>query len=117
LLAAAAAQAQHESAETEIPVVEGCDPRRVDPEKFNALASTAKSLNATVECSRRGGLQVQRPDSGVSPGKAFLLASRPANIRMIGQAPVISKTIFDMTSDGATFRVSLPTKNSFLLAT
>jgi len=34
---------------------------------------------------------------------------------MIGQAPVISKTIFDMTSDGATFRVSLPTKNKFLV--
>ena len=36
-------------------------------------------------------------------------------MRMIGQAPVISKTIFDMTSDGETFQVSFPTKNKFLV--
>jgi len=47
--------------------------------------------------------------------KAFLLAERPAEIRMIGQAPVIGKTIFDMTSDGETFRVSIPSKNKFLV--
>jgi len=34
---------------------------------------------------------------------------------MIGQAPVVAKTIFDMTSDGETYRVSLPTKNKFLV--
>ena len=34
--------------------------------------------------------------------KAFVLVRRPADIRMIGQAPVIGKTIFDMTSDGET---------------
>jgi outer membrane lipoprotein-sorting protein len=47
--------------------------------------------------------------------KAFLLASRPANIRMIGQAPVIGTTVFDMASDGETFRVSVPSKNKFLI--
>jgi outer membrane lipoprotein-sorting protein len=46
--------------------------------------------------------------------KAFLLASRPENVRMVGQAPVIGKTIFDMASDGKEFRVWLPTKNKFL---
>jgi len=47
--------------------------------------------------------------------KAFLLAARPADVRMIGQAPVIGKTIFDMASDGKEFRVWLPTKNKFLV--
>jgi outer membrane lipoprotein-sorting protein len=47
--------------------------------------------------------------------KAFLLAQRPASIRMIGQAPVIGKTVFDMVSDGETFRVSIPSKNKFLV--
>ena len=32
--------------------------------------------------------------------KAFVLAARPSFIRMIGQVPVVGKTIFDMTSDG-----------------
>jgi outer membrane lipoprotein-sorting protein len=34
---------------------------------------------------------------------------------MIGQAPVIGKTVFDMASDGESFRVSIPTKNKFLV--
>jgi len=37
--------------------------------------------------------------------KAFLLAARPAQIRLIGQAPLVGTTVFDMASDGETFRV------------
>jgi hypothetical protein len=47
--------------------------------------------------------------------KAFLLAARPTEIRVIGQAPVIGTTVFDMASDGDTFRVSIPPKNKFLV--
>jgi hypothetical protein len=47
--------------------------------------------------------------------KAFLLAERPAFIRMIGEAPVIGKTVFDMASDAESFRVSIPSKNKFLV--
>jgi len=99
---------------TEIPVVKDAT-REELIEKFNALASTAKSLNATVELQPTAGSKYSGLIQEYHQVKAFLLASRPANIRMIGQAPVISKTIFDMTSDGATFRVSLPTKNKFLV--
>ena len=45
----------------------------------------------------------------------FILAARPAMIRVIGQAPVVSKDIFDMVSDGQTFRIFIPSKNSFLI--
>jgi hypothetical protein len=44
-----------------------------------------------------------------------LLLARPASIRVIGQVPVIGKTAFDMASDGETFRVSIPSKNKFLV--
>ena len=47
--------------------------------------------------------------------KAFILAVRPAEIRVIGQAPVIGTTVFDMASDGETFRVSIPPKKKFLV--
>src|SRR6202040_1019988 len=47
--------------------------------------------------------------------KAFVLAQRNASIRMIGQAPVVGTTVFDMASDGDTFRVSIPPKNKFLV--
>lgn len=84
-------------------------------EKFNAQATGLKSLNATVELRPVAGSKYSSMIQEYHEVKAFLLAERPANIRVIGQAPVISKTIFDMTSDGETFRVSLPTKNKFLV--
>ena len=36
-------------------------------------------------------------------------------IRVIGQAPVVSTNIFDMVSDGQTFRIFIPSKNEFLV--
>jgi outer membrane lipoprotein-sorting protein len=84
-------------------------------EKFNAQANGVRSLNATVELRPVAGSRYSGLIEEYHEVKAFLLAKRPENIRMIGQAPVISKTIFDMTSDGDTFKVSLPTKNKFLV--
>lgn len=34
---------------------------------------------------------------------------------MIGQAPVVAKNIFDMVSDGETFRIYIPSKNKFIV--
>jgi outer membrane lipoprotein-sorting protein len=84
-------------------------------EKYNAFASGVKSLNATVELKTTAGSQYSGLIQEYHEVKAFLLAARPADVRMIGQAPLIGKTIFDMTSDGKEFRVWLPTKNKFLV--
>jgi outer membrane lipoprotein-sorting protein len=83
-------------------------------DKYNALASSVKSLNATVELKTTAGSTYSGLIQEYHEVKAFLLAARPANVRMVGQAPVIGKTIFDMTSDGREFHVWLPTKNKFL---
>jgi outer membrane lipoprotein-sorting protein len=83
-------------------------------DKYDALASCVKSLNTTVELKTTAGSQYSGLIQEYHEVKAFLLASRPENIRMVGQAPVIGKTIFDMSSDGKEFRVWLPTKNKFL---
>jgi len=45
----------------------------------------------------------------------FVIFRRPDDIRIIGQDPVIHSTLFDMVSTGNTFRVSLPTKNQFVI--
>jgi outer membrane lipoprotein-sorting protein len=84
-------------------------------EKFNGIAANLKTLNATVDLRPTAGSKYSGLIEEYHEVKAFLLAKRPANIRMIGQAPVVAKTIFDMTSDGQAFRVSLPTKNKFLV--
>jgi hypothetical protein len=82
---------------------------------YDSLASSVKSLNATVELKTTAGSEYSGLIQEYHEVKAFLLAARPASVRMVGQAPVIGKTIFDMASDGKEFRVWLPTKNKFLV--
>jgi outer membrane lipoprotein-sorting protein len=83
-------------------------------EKYNATAASVKSLNSTVELKTTAGSKYSGLIQEYHEVKAFLLAARPADVRMVGQAPVIGKTIFDMASDGKEFHVWLPTKNKFL---
>ena len=82
---------------------------------YNSIARSTKTLNATVELKPTAGSKYSGVIDEYHEVKAFLLAARPAEIRMIGQAPVIAKTVFDMASDGETFRVSIPSKNKFLV--
>src|SRR5229473_1695719 len=84
-------------------------------EAYNQMARGTKTLNATVELKPTAGSKYSGVIDEYHEVKAFLLAGRPANIRMIGQAPVIGKTVFDMASDGETFRISIPSKNKFLV--
>jgi len=84
-------------------------------DKYNALAKGVKSVNATVMLKPTAGSKYSGVIEEYHEVKAFLLAARPAFIRMIGEAPVIGKTVFDMASDVETFRVSIPSKNKFLV--
>src|SRR6202795_2696669 len=84
-------------------------------EKFNSTAGSINSLNATVELKPTAGSKYSGIIEEYHEVKAFLLAARPANIRVIGQAPVIGTTVFDMASDSQEFRVSIPSKNKFLV--
>lgn len=84
-------------------------------DKYNTIAKGVKSMNMTVELKPTAGSKYSGVIEDYHEVKAFLLAERPAYVRMIGQAPVIGKTIFDMTSDTDTFRVSIPSKNKFLV--
>ena len=84
-------------------------------ENFNSIAGLINSLNATVELKPTAGSKYSGIIEEYHEVKAFLLAERPAYIRVIGQAPVIGTTVFDMASDGQEFRVSIPSKNKFLV--
>jgi hypothetical protein len=84
-------------------------------EAYNLIARGTKTLNATVELKPTAGSKYSGVIDEYHEVKAFLLAARPAEIRVIGQAPVIGTTVFDMASDGDTFRVSIPSKKKFLV--
>jgi hypothetical protein len=83
-------------------------------ERYDAVARGVQTLNATVELKPIAGSKYSGVIQEYHEVKAFLLAARPANIRVIGQVPVIGKTAFDMSSNGETFRISIPSKNKFL---
>jgi len=84
-------------------------------DKYNQIASGVKSINAVVELRPTAGSKYSGVIEEYHEVKAFLLAQRPAQVRVIGQAPIVGTTIFDMVSDGETFRVSIPSKNKFLV--
>jgi outer membrane lipoprotein-sorting protein len=82
---------------------------------YNQIARGTRTLNAAVQLKPIAGSKYSGVIDEYHEVKAFLLAARPAEIRVIGQAPVVGTTVFDMTSDGETFRVSVPSKNKFLV--
>jgi outer membrane lipoprotein-sorting protein len=84
-------------------------------DKYNEIARSVKSVNATVELKPTAGSKYSGVIEEYHEVKAFLLAQRPASIRMIGQAPVVGTTVFDMASDADTFRVYVPSKNKFIV--
>jgi hypothetical protein len=109
-----AVSTKHNVAPTQIVVAKDAT-REELLEKYNAMAKGVKSVNATVELKPTAGSKYSGLIEEYHEVKAFLLAERPAYLRMIGQAPVIGKTVFDMASDAETFSVSIPSKNKFLV--
>src|SRR5260370_24431756 len=82
---------------------------------YNLIARGTKTLNATVELKPTAGSKYSGVIEEYHEVKAFRLAARPAQIRVIGQAPVIGTRVFDMASEGETLRVLIPSKKKFLV--
>lgn len=81
---------------------------------YNHTVAAISSLNATVEMVPTAGSAYSGVIEQYHQVNGFILAQRPDDIRVIGQAPVLSKNVFDMTSDGKTFRIYIPSKNQFI---
>jgi len=74
-----------------------------------------QTLSATVELEPTTGSVYSGVISQYHDVRAFILLRSPSDIRMIGQAPVVRTTIFDMASDAKEFRLWLPTKDKFIV--
>jgi hypothetical protein len=84
-------------------------------DRYNALARNLQSIDATVDLKPSAGSAYSGVITEYHDVKAFVLAERPYDIRMIGQVPIIGKTVFDMASNGQNFEVWVPSKNKFLM--
>lgn len=71
-------------------------------------------MNATISMKLTAGTAYSGVIKQYHEVKGFILAQKPASIRVIGQAPIVGTNIFDMASDGETFQVYIPSKNKFL---
>jgi hypothetical protein len=79
-------------------------------------ASTAiQTMTATVDLEPTAGSVYSGVIKEYRDVKSFILAERPAMIRMVGQAPVVRTDIFDMASNGEEFRLFVPSKQKFIV--
>jgi len=83
--------------------------------KVNARSEGIRTLVATVALEPTAGSVYSGVIKEYRDVRGFILLERPAMIRMLGQAPVVRTTIFDMVSDGQEFRLSIPPKQKFIV--
>jgi outer membrane lipoprotein-sorting protein len=83
--------------------------------EYNQQARTIQTLNATVNLQPTAGSAYSGVIEEYHDVNGFILAAQPSRIRVIGQAPVVGKNIFDMVSDGETFHIYIPSKNKFIV--
>jgi len=95
------------------PALEATEPQLVSA--YNEQATKVRTLNASVRMSPTAGSAYSGLIHEYHELGGFILASRPAMIRVIGQAPVVSANLFDMVSDGRTFRIFIPSRDKFLV--
>jgi outer membrane lipoprotein-sorting protein len=84
-------------------------------DSYNRLANAVRALNVSVQMTPTAGSAYSGVIHQYHQVSGFVLAVRPAMIRVIGQAPLVGTNIFDMVSDGRTFRIFIPSKNEFLV--
>jgi len=83
--------------------------------QYNEQARAIHSLNAAMNLVPTAGSAYSGVIEEYHDVNGFVLAERPAFIRVIGQAPVVAKDVFDMVSDGETFRIFIPSKRKFIV--
>jgi hypothetical protein len=82
---------------------------------YNSQVRAVQTLQATVDLVPSTGTTYSGVIEEYHDVPGFILAQRPATVRVIGQAPVVAKNIFDMVADEKEFRIYIPSKNSFLV--
>jgi len=82
--------------------------------RYNQEAAAVTSLNATVTMTLTAGSAYTGVIKQYHEINGFILAAKPASIRVLGQAPVVGTNIFDMVSDGETFHIFIPSQHKFI---
>jgi len=81
----------------------------------NTQAAKIKSMQATVDIDTSVGGALKGKVTDYQQIRGYVLARKPAMLRMIGLMPVVRNRAFDMVSDGQQFKLWIPPKNKFVV--
>jgi outer membrane lipoprotein-sorting protein len=81
----------------------------------NDQAAKIQSMQATVDIDASTGDVKNGRITDYKEIRGYVLARKPAMLRMKGLLPVVRNTAFDMVSDGQEFKVWIPPRNKFVL--
>src|SRR6266576_4953997 len=84
-------------------------------EYVNTQAARVQSMQATVDIDTSVGGVKKGKVTDYKQIRGYVLARKPAMLRMIGLLPIVRNRAFDMVSDGQQFKVWIPTKNRFVV--
>jgi len=82
---------------------------------LNLQAAKIQTMQATVDIDTSVGGAKKGKVTEYKEIRGYVLARKPAMLRMIGLLPILRNTAFDMVSDGREFKVSIPPKNRFVV--
>jgi outer membrane lipoprotein-sorting protein len=82
---------------------------------IDSEAAKVQSMQATVDIDTSVGGAKKGKVTEYREIRGYVLARKPAMLRMIGLLPIIRDTAFDMVSDGQKFKLSIPPKNRFVI--
>ena len=83
----------------------------------NSQAAGIRSLQATVDIDTSAEDPKNGKVTDYKQIRGYVLARKPAMLRMKGLLPVVRNTAFDMVSDGQDFKLWIPPKNKFVVGT
>ncbi len=84
-------------------------------EYVNTQATKIQSMQATVDLDASSGDPKNGRITDYKEIRGYVLARKPAMLRMKGLMPVVRNTAFDMVSDGQEFKVWIPPQNKFVM--
>jgi outer membrane lipoprotein-sorting protein len=82
--------------------------------EIDQIAARVQTLNATVDIDTTVGGEKKGKVIEYQQIRGYILAQKPAMLRMIGLVPIVRNRAFDMVSDGNQFKLSIPPKNRFI---
>lgn len=84
-------------------------------ERLNSEANSIRTMNASVDIKTTVGGAKKGKITEYSEISGFILAEKPALLRMIGLLPIVRNRAFDMVSNGNGFELWIPPKNKFII--